>query len=113
MGTPEIVRVLDEDGRAVRALADAALPNTAASAGWEERGSSPEALYAAAVAFDTKRHRPTRENLLAIAALLEDAARTTPLVVTPAVKFVSAAPEPPPVPPLPIVRVKPKSYVCF
>lgn len=102
VGTEEIARVLEQDLAAMREL--------------EKTGVPPELadVYAAALAFDTPRHRPTRENLHAISLLLEDAVREpAPVVVAPTVKFARLAPEPPPVPPLPRVTVKPKKYECI
>ncbi len=101
IGTPEIARVLDEDLAAVQSLAVTGLPADA------------EQLYASALAFDTPRHRPTRENLHAMALLLEDAVRDTPFVVVPNVPFVRLSPQPPKVPPVPRISAKLKIYDCI
>jgi len=116
MHTPELARVLDADLRAVRALALLGLPNEPAIAGWDQAGSRVEDLYAASIAFDTPRHRPTSTNLDALAILLDEAARENdaPLLVNPTAMFAITSPRPPPVPPLPpgFGRKPKKFYLC-
>ena len=103
MHTPELARVLEADLRAVRALATLGLPNEPASEGWERAGERVEDLFTASLAFDTPRHRPTKENLDALAVLLDEAGRDVgePLTVTPTATFQITGPRPPAVPPLP------------
>jgi hypothetical protein len=81
------------------------------------RGAKLEQLWAASNAFDTPKHKPTRQNLETLARSLE-AIRpgSPPVVVVPAVTFSPVAAGPPPVSPLPPnFGVKPKpwrKYVC-
>ncbi len=113
LGTPAISAVLASDVQALRALAEASLPDAPASTQWQEAGSEAAELYAASMAFDTPRHRPTRKNLGDIATLLTEVAPDEPLVVAPRVPFTSLAPKPPAVPPLPPgFGVKPRIYKC-
>lgn len=118
MGTASISQVLAADVRTVRELAGASLLNEAASEHWAEPGTRLEDLYAASIAFDTARHRPTPENLGALARSLESVAQPSPLVVVPTVAFTSLVPAPPPVPPVAwirktLVEERPwRKYVC-
>lgn len=114
LGTEAIAAVLAADRHAIRTLGDLDLEDAPASAKWAVVGSDAAELYAASLAFDTKRHRPTRENLHDLATLLTEVARDEPLVVAPAVPFRSLAPKPPGVPPLPPgFGVKPRVYKCI
>lgn len=111
IGTPAIAAVIDADLQAVRAVAQLGLADAPASPKWEHASDD---LYAASLAFDTPRHRPTRKNLNDLATLLTEVARDdVALVVTPHVPFRSLAPEPPKVPPLPFgFGVKPRIWSC-
>jgi hypothetical protein len=111
LGTPAVAAVIDADLQAVRALAQLGLADAPASPKWTHAGDD---LYAASIAFDTPRHRPTRKNLNDLALLMTEVARDdAPLVVTPTTPFRSLAPEPPKVPPLPFgFGVKPRIYKC-
>ena len=113
LGTDAIARVLAADARAVRDLAGRDLSDEAASDHWSKPGPRVEDAYAASIAFDTPRHRPTRKNLAALAASLEALPpEKGPFVVVPTVAFQSLAPTPPKVPPVPMRVAIRKTYVC-
>jgi len=114
VGTEAIARALEVDRTLVKTLSTAGLEDVGASPSWSHaEPSSVEDSYGATLAFDTARHRPTRENLENLAKLLELGPQGPPLVVTPTVAFAATTPHPPPVPPLPPgFGVKKRIYIC-
>ncbi len=121
VATEAIARVLSADLRAVRALAafSGSLADEPASPRWEHAEEGVRALYAASLAFDTERHRPTPANLERLSASLAAVERPArgagaPLVMVPTITFTSLVAGPPAVPPLPpgFGVQKRRIYVC-